>query len=99
MGGEAAAKAERIRLDKWLFFARFAKSRAVAVSMIEAGCVRINSRKVDGAAAPVRAGDVLTLTLPQGVSVIRVLALGTRRGPPAEARMLHEPAGPAAPAA
>lgn len=82
----------RQRLDKWLFHARFAKSRALGAAWAEAGRIRINGRKTDKPDAAIRIGDVLTLALPGGVRVLRVLQLGERRGPPAEARLMHEPA-------
>jgi ribosome-associated heat shock protein Hsp15 len=89
--GDAPA---RLRLDKWLFHARFAKSRALGAAWAEAGRIRINGRKTDKPDAAIREGDILTLALPGGVTVVRVLKLGDRRGPPAEARALHEPVGP-----
>jgi ribosome-associated heat shock protein Hsp15 len=81
----------RQRLDKWLFYARFAKSRALGASWAEAGRIRINGRKTDKPDAAIRIGDVLTMALPAGVQVVKVLRLGERRGPPAEARTMHEP--------
>ena len=87
--GPEMAQADRLRLDKWLFFARFAKSRSVAAALVEGGAIRINGRKVDVAARPVRVGDVLTMKLAGDVRLIRVEALGTRRGPASEARTLY----------
>jgi len=86
-----------IRLDKWLFYARFCKSRVVAAALIDEGRVRVNGHVVNKPARTVSAGDVLTL--PQGgvIRVLRVLALGDRRGPAAEAqRLYHEIAAAAA---
>jgi ribosome-associated heat shock protein Hsp15 len=88
--GEANTGQARQRLDKWLFFARIAKSRALAASFARAGQVRINGRKVEDAAAPVRIGDVLTIALGQNVRVLRVTGLGDRRGPASEAEGLYE---------
>lgn len=78
------------RLDKFLFHARFAKTRGIAARLIGAGCVRINRQPTEKPHAKLRPGDVLTLVLPTGVHVVRVVALGARRGPPAEARTLYE---------
>jgi ribosome-associated heat shock protein Hsp15 len=78
------------RLDKFLFFARFCKTRAIAAALIEKGSVRINRQPTEKPHARLRPDDVLTLPLPQGVKVVRVKALATRRGPAAEASLLYE---------
>jgi ribosome-associated heat shock protein Hsp15 len=78
------------RLDKFMFHARLAKSRSIAASLIGAGCVRINRQITEKPHAKLRPGDVLTLALPRDVRVIRVRALGLRRGPAAEAQGLYE---------
>jgi ribosome-associated heat shock protein Hsp15 len=81
--------AESLRLDKFLWFARIAKTRALAQVMAEAGRLRLNSRPVDRAHAPVRVGDVLSFAQRGAVRVLKVEALPLRRGPPAEARALY----------
>jgi ribosome-associated heat shock protein Hsp15 len=81
--------AETLRLDKWLWHARFFKSRSQAASFCTEGRLRLNRRHIDRASAAVRVGDVLTFPLGNAIRVIRVLALGKRRGPPAEARTLY----------
>ncbi|MGC8526316.1 RNA-binding S4 domain-containing protein [Acidiphilium sp.] len=86
-GGEDAAWQ---RLDKFLFHARFVKTRGVAAQLVAAGGVRINRQITEKPHARLRPGDVLTLALPHGVQVVRVVALGARRGPAAEARRLYE---------
>ncbi|MDD2876861.1 MAG: RNA-binding S4 domain-containing protein [Acidiphilium sp.] len=78
------------RLDKFLFHARFAKSRAIAARLIGAGCVRINRQTTEKPHAKLRPGDVLTLTLPRDVLVVRVRALGVRRVPANEACYLYD---------
>lgn len=78
------------RLDKFLFFARFCKSRAVASTLIETGAVRINRQPTVKPHAKLRPNDIITLPLPAGVVVVRVLALSLRRGPAAAARSLYE---------
>ncbi|MGE0650280.1 MAG: RNA-binding S4 domain-containing protein [Alphaproteobacteria bacterium] len=85
-----ASGAPGLRIDKWLWYARFFKSRTLAARHCAAGHVRINGTRVVKAHAPVVPGDVLTFA--SGVSrihVVRVLALGTRRGPAPEARTLY----------
>jgi ribosome-associated heat shock protein Hsp15 len=78
------------RLDKFLFFARFCKTRAVASALIEKGSVRINRQPTEKPHAKLRLDDILTLPLPQGVKVVRVMALANRRGPAAEACNLYQ---------
>jgi len=78
--------AESLRLDKFLWFARIVKTRALAQAMAEQGRLRLNGRPIDRAHAPVRAGDVLAFAQRGEVRVLRVESLPARRGPPAEAR-------------
>jgi ribosome-associated heat shock protein Hsp15 len=81
--------AETLRLDKFLWFARIAKTRALAQGLAGEGRLRLNGRVVDKAHAPVRVGDVLAFAHRGAVRVLRVEALPARRGPPAEARALY----------
>ena len=81
--------AESLRIDKFLWFARIVKTRALAQALAEKGRIRIGGRLVDRAHAPVRVGDVLSFALRGQVRVLRVEALPARRGPPAEARTLY----------
>ena len=78
-----------LRLDKFLWFARIVKTRALAQAMAEAGRLRLNGRVVDKAHAIVRAGDVLSFARHGVVRVLRVEALPARRRPAAEARALY----------
>lgn len=87
---------ERQRIDKWLFFARVAKSRSLAARLVLAGRIRVNREKVGQASHPVKTGDVLTVTLDRRVLVYRILGSGVRRGPAAEARTLYEDLTPVA---
>ena len=81
---------ESLRIDKWLFHARFCKTRALAQEKSEAGRIRLNGQRVEKASAAVRVGDVLTLAVGGKVIALRVLQLGERRGPAVEARALYE---------
>lgn len=81
---------ETLRIDKWLFHARFCKTRGIAQEKAEAGRIRLNGHRVEKASTAVRIGDVLTLPVGGKVVVLRVLQLGERRGPAAEARTLYE---------
>jgi ribosome-associated heat shock protein Hsp15 len=80
----------RLRLDKWLFFARFARTRPLAARLISGNAVRIDGRRVNTPGYHLKTGDVLTLGLPHMTCVVKVLDLGTRRGAAPEARMLYE---------
>ncbi len=85
------------RLDKWLWFARFFKTRTLAAARVQAGTVRINGVRVEKPAAGVAPGDVLTFAMGAGqVRVIRILALGERRGPAPEAQSLYNDLSPPA---
>lgn len=85
--------ADGLRLDKFLWFARIVKTRALAQQLAEGGRIRIGGRVVDRAHASVRVGDVLSFAQRGAVRVLRVEALPTRRGPPAEARALYSEIG------
>ena len=78
-----------LRLDKWLWHARLFKSRSQAAAFCAEGRARLNRRHIDRPSAAVRVGDVLTFPLGNAIRVVRVRALGQRRGPPAEARTLY----------
>jgi ribosome-associated heat shock protein Hsp15 len=78
------------RLDKYLFFARFCKSRSLAAELIAEGLVRINRQPTEKPHAKLRPGDVLTLALAHRVVVAKVLSLAPRRGPAPEAQQLYE---------
>jgi ribosome-associated heat shock protein Hsp15 len=80
----------RMRIDKWLVYARFCKTRTVAAQLVSKRRVRVNREPVRKASHEVKTGDVLTITRGQSVAVVRVLAMGERRGPATEARLLYE---------
>jgi ribosome-associated heat shock protein Hsp15 len=80
-----------LRIDKWLWHARFCKTRAIAQARCESGLVRLNGNRVEKSSAAVRVGDTLTIPTAKEAMVVKVLALGVRRGPPVEARALYEP--------
>src|SRR5690554_1975370 len=86
-----------IRLDKWLWHARFFKSRSLAAQAVGGGRMRLNSQPVAKPAAQLRPGDVLTFVQGERVRVVRMLAPGRRRGPAPEARALYEDLSPAPP--
>jgi ribosome-associated heat shock protein Hsp15 len=86
--------ADSIRLDKWLWHARFFKSRTLATRFLEAGKARMRGTTVK-AHAKVRADDVVTFAVGGAIRIVRVRSLGTRRGPAVEARALYEDLSPA----
>jgi ribosome-associated heat shock protein Hsp15 len=88
-GKPVPGAAPKLRLDKWLWQARFFKSRGLAAEVIEAGSVRVNGTRTSRPGRDVTEGD--TLTFPQGgrIRVVRILALGLRRGPATEAQALY----------
>lgn len=77
------------RLDKWLWYARVAKTRTLASSLVTSGKIRVNRTKTDKPSHAVRAGDVITSSASRTVRILEVTSLGTRRGPPAEAQVLY----------
>jgi len=86
------------RLDKWLWCARFYRSRALAQEACESGLLRLNSRRVEKSGASVKPGDVLTLPRAREVLAVRILATAERRGPAKEATLLYEIVTPLDPA-
>lgn len=78
------------RLDKWLWFARFARTRTAAARLVAEGRVRVNGARTILPAKPVRPGDVLTVAAPHRTALIRILSAGERRGPAPEAAGLYE---------
>jgi ribosome-associated heat shock protein Hsp15 len=84
---------EAQRIDKWLWHARFARTRGAAQQLARSGHVRINRDKVREQSRLVRPGDVLTLGLGRGVRVIRVLKIAERRDSFEMARLLYEEQG------
>ena len=84
------SSAESRRLDQWLWFARLVKSRSLAARLCTAGAITVNQAMITKANHIVRIGD--TIGVPQGAfrRSVRLLGLGVRRGPAAEARHLYE---------
>jgi len=86
-----------LRLDKWLWFARLVRTRSLAARLCALGYVQVGSSTAAKPHHPVRVGDAVTVELPRRRRRLIVQALGTRRGPAAEARLLyHEPEPPVA---
>lgn len=88
----------RMRLDVFLWRARFFKARTTATEAVETTGARIERdgqiRRIDKPATPVEPGDILSFACPAGIRLIRVLSLPARRGPPAEAAQCYEAVTP-----
>ncbi len=78
------------RLDQWLWYARFAKSRTLAQALIDRGKVRLNRNRIGKVSQTCKPGDVVTLSLGPRIRIVRVVGLGIRRGPATEAAVLFE---------
>ncbi|EBA16608.1 RNA-binding S4 [Roseobacter sp. SK209-2-6] len=80
---------QKIRIDKWLWHARFFKTRSLAAKLVSGGHLRLNSSKISKPAQNVTPGDVLTFPQGRQIRVIEVSAIGERRGPAPEAQTLY----------
>ena len=78
------------RIDKWLWHARFYRTRVLAQAAASGGLIRLNGHRVEKSSVDVEPGDVLTLPKGREVVVIRVIGLAERRGPASEAQRLYE---------
>lgn len=85
---------EKLRLDKWLWHARFFKSRTLAAQQVSQGGFRVNRVVVRKSHHAVQPGDVVTFAKGSYVRVIEILALGARRGPASEAQTLYRDLNP-----
>jgi ribosome-associated heat shock protein Hsp15 len=85
-----------MRIDKFLFFVRLAKTRGLAQKLVTEGRMRVDGRLVERTHVEVRAGSVLTFPLDDRVRILRVEALPSRRGPAPEAQACYTDLSPAA---
>ena len=83
-------KTPSLRIDKWLWHARFCKTRALAQARAESGLIRLNGQRVEKPSAAVRVGDTVTVPTAARGPGGEGAGAGVRRGPPAEARALYE---------
>jgi len=88
---------DTIRIDKWLWHARFFKTRTLAQGFVTGGNVRVNKQRIEKANHSVKPGDVLTFVRGPHVRVIEIVALAERRGPATEAQTLYNDLAPPAP--
>jgi ribosome-associated heat shock protein Hsp15 len=85
-----------LRVDKWLWAARFFKSRTLASAACDGGKVDVNDQAVKPSRA-LRPGDLVRITLPRGKKIVKVAALSDRRGSGAQAALLYEDLTPPPP--
>ena len=77
-----------VRLDKWLWYARFFKTRSLATKLISSGKLRINGEVISKPHRQAQIGQILTFARGPHIRVIRIDEIGKRRGPAAEAELL-----------
>ncbi len=87
-------QASALRVDKWLWYARFFKTRGLSAKLVSSGKLRVNSGPVAKPSYQVKPGDVLTFPQEKDIRVIRIDALGERRGPATEAATLYTDLSP-----
>jgi len=83
------APGDRLRIDKWLWAARFFKTRSLAAQAVEGGRIRLNGERPKPA-KEVRPGDQLVIHIGELEWMVRVRAIASRRGPAESARLLYE---------
>lgn len=105
MNAQSHETVSSIRIDKWLWYARFLKTRSLATKFVEGGKIRRRRERPEDAEASritkanqlVYPGDVLTFPLGPHIRVVKVVEIGSRRGPATEARTLYEDLDPPLP--
>ena len=83
-----------VRMDKWLWYARFFKTRSLATKLISSGKLRINGEVTSKPHRQAQIGQVLTFAQGPYIRVIRIDEIGKCRGPAAEAATLYTDLGP-----
>lgn len=92
----AEAKNSR-RLDQWLWYARIFKTRGAASKFCQAKKIRLDGDLISKAKTPVRIGMMLSFTLDEQIKILKIEALGVRRGPAVEAQSLYDDQSPPPP--
>lgn len=91
---ETADFLEKVRIDKWLWFARVVKTRTLAKKLVLSGKVRLNGERTSTPSINLKSDDVLTITLDRQILVYRIISTGDHRGPASEAQLLYENLSP-----
>jgi ribosomal 50S subunit-recycling heat shock protein len=90
---DGGAHDEDCRIDVWLWRARFCKTRALAARLAGSGRIRLTRNgqdlRLDKPSRAIRPGDQLVFALGGRLTAVQILAMGEKRGPPAEARRLY----------
>ena len=92
-----ASEPPSLRIDKWLWHARLAKTRSLAARLCAAGAVSVAGVPARKPHQPIRVGAIVTVPRGRVILTVRVLGLGARRGPAAEARLLYAEHAPPRP--
>ncbi len=82
------------RIDRWLWFSRQFKTRTLAAKMVTSGHIRINHKRITKASHLVQVDDTITFVTNKKVKVLKVAAIGARRGPAVEAMTLYHDLSP-----
>ena len=85
------------RIDKWLWHARFYKTRSIAQKQVATGKIRVDREKISSPSRKVSAGNVLTITRDRDVKIIEILGIADKRGPYSEAQLLYNDMSPPKP--
>ena len=85
---------DKLRVDKWLWYARFFKTRTIASQQVTSGHLRVNSQPIRKAGYMIKAGDVLTFPKADDIRIIEILALGEKRKGAPEAALLYDDLDP-----
>ena len=89
-------EADRQRVDRFLWHARLIRTRSLAAKLAASGHVRVNGQRIDAPGRALKIGDVLTVTMPAGVRVLKIVAFAPRRGGSGDARGLYQDLSPVA---
>ena len=79
---------DTVRIDKWLWAARFFKTRSIASEAVQGGHVKLNGSRPK-ASRDVREGDEVEITIGQVTWTVRILVVSDKRGPAPEAQRLY----------
>ena len=85
------------RIDKWLWHARFFKTRSLAQKQVVTGKIRVNREKISSPSRKILIGNVLTITRERDIKIIEVLGIADKRGPYSQAQLLYNDMSPPKP--
>lgn len=77
------------RIDKWLWHARFFKTRSIAQKQVTTGKVRVDSEKISSPSRKVLPGNILTITMSRDIKIIEIVGIADKRGPYIQAQLLY----------